>query len=606
MWLICMAALFDMLYCSEVEESMERIFEMLHGACGLETEEMRGVLKRMSDFRTYVLFPLILHDDKLVVSPDMGYKDIEKEERIYVEKIIKKLPSLVWQSMVFLYIPEHDNWILGLMNTVFDTSSSRFSDSVGIYKKSRGRSEMRLVDLMMGMFRNNVSMMEKFGRGLAHKAEVKMKEIPNEISKEEREKRKEVLDKIREYGKSLGTREKQEQILKAQEIVFDTCIYLWRREEDRISFVLKVYLRSLQCKMLGLNKGALADDVNQEVSLLHSISHEILINTHNKYGIEVTAELIKRLFLEYMNIDEEYVSNVVEDVKKKKEEERREEEEEKKRKEEVVQRNVEELLRGEEEEKKGAKAKRKSKKKKKGSKKPEEKESEVEEVSENREAQEMEDSREACSKERNKEQKNESGRCYYKLHKRVLLWREEPEKIKKKWDSGTEERWKGKSIGEIREQKELHDISEISQLLKSQDANNFFICTGEYMKNGIKRWKMVAIAVLETRDWKKLGVVEVGLFKDKDEQNVIFHLMFRPTDLGRAGAVVRSALAKVDNMEKVDDTDDSLDISGFTYPKNTRSEVVRGLNEFRVVWRNPKNTAEVIRSLTVMSRPGGN
>ncbi|UYI27590.1 DUF1609 domain-containing protein [Encephalitozoon cuniculi] len=42
---------------------------------------------------------------------------------------------------------------------------------------------------------------------------------------------------------------------------------------------------------------------------------------------------------------------------------------------------------------------------------------------------------------------------------------------------------------EIEEQKILHDIVEVLKLLRSKDANRFFVRTGKYMKGGNERWK---------------------------------------------------------------------------------------------------------------------
>nr|AGE96636.1 hypothetical protein ECU02_0060 [Encephalitozoon cuniculi] len=608
MWLVWIFAL-DNILCASKEE--EKKCELPRRLGEMNIKEITEKVE-IDGLDTKIIIPFIFHDAKPVVSPITRYRDISQEERRYVEEIIKGLPKLVWDSMVWIYVPGYTWWIKSLMDIVFNATSFEGFNPVDLYKKAKGKSEIRFADLVMSIFRFNGRIVNRFGQRLAREAEVKIKEMSNEMPSSEKKEKEERLNQILEYGKKLCTREKQEEILKAQKIVCDACVYLWEKgSEDRVAITMMVYLRNLEVQMIRSSM----KKVKVGEPLAFCMNHEVLISAYKEYKIGVAGELVKQVLKNDKDIDSESVNRVVCSIREKEEDER-------KRAEAESARNREELLRMEERERgkeKGSKGKGRKKRGKKGAgeakeeSKEEDRGEEEEESVEGRGEEEEENVEADVSveemaaggarpkKKSPKEKSKDEERCY-KVHKRVLRWMKSAERIKYELDNGEEEKWRGRSIEEIEEQKALHDIIEVLKLLRSKECDKFFVRTGKYMKGGSERWNMVGVGILEEGGKKRVGNVEVGLFEGKGGENIIYHLMFKPTDFEEEGEGARPSFGRCDGVDAIEEGRIS-DMSGFQYPPGVRSEITSSGSEFRIVWKNQRDTSLVLRSLTVLRIP---
>ncbi|KMV65533.1 hypothetical protein M970_080020, partial [Encephalitozoon cuniculi EcunIII-L] len=503
----CVLGLLGGLHGSRVEETeeMEMMKEMHEKAldCRFDRskmEEMERSLERTVGFDTKVLIPVIFHGSKVVASPVTRYWEIEKEERRYAERVIKLLPGLAWHLMVCVYVEGCGDWISDLTHKVFSATSFWRPDLVALYKNGKKRDGMKFVDLVVEVFRRNRCMVGRFGDSLARLAEARLQRISGSLSPGERKKEEEMLWKIKEYGERLCTKERQEEIVRAQKIMCDACARIWGRESDRRSFVLEAYSKHLCLRMVDPSVGV-------EGLLAHCMDHSKLIRTYEKHQVDVAGELVLQVFLGNKDIDDESINNAVREVRERKEAERIRKEEEMVREGEERAKNEEELLRMVEREEREEREKRESKeedgKEEEGVEAEEEESAEVPLV-------ETAVGR-ARRKKKGSREKRMSEEHHYKVHSRVLRWMKSAERIKRELDEGYEKKWRGKSVEEIKEQKKVHDIVEILELLKSKECDRFFFRTGKYMKGGSERWKMVANGILEEGGEKKVGKVEVGL-----------------------------------------------------------------------------------------------
>ncbi|UYI28349.1 DUF1609 domain-containing protein [Encephalitozoon cuniculi] len=611
-WLVCMVGLLGGLHGSDVEESedMKKVRKVLEKAFSRklydsEVERIRTFEKELY-LDTRVMIPFIFHGDRVVALPTTRYQDVDKSEKKYVEGVVMQLRWLVWRLMAWVYVPGGSSWIESLINEVFEATVSRDPDPVSLYKGARRRSGIRLMDLVMKVFKQNVSMVSEFGQRLARSAEDRMQGIPGSLSPEERKKEEEMLWKIKEHGERLCTKERQEEMVRAQEIICDVCAYVWEKDEDRMSFIMEVYSRHLCLKIV-------MPYTDIEVPLISYIDHHKLVSTDEKYkSVDIMAEVFKQAFIEHKGIDDESINNAVREVRERKRLEEMREMEERKRREEERAKNEEELLRMVEREKR---EESKGRGKKKGGKRGagEAKEESKEEDRKEEEGVEAEEEESAevplvetavggARRKKSLKGKRKGDGHHYKIHSRVLRWKRSAEKIKRELDEGYEKKWRGKSVEEIKEQKKVHDIVEVLELLKSKECDRFFFRTGKYMKGGSERWKMVANGILEEGGEKKVGKVEVGLFKGERGESVVYHLMFRPTETERAGMVGGSSFGKGDDVDEIK-KEESSDMSGFRYPSGVRCEMTSNGNEFRIEYRNPKNTSEVLRTLTILRIP---
>ncbi|CAD26119.1 hypothetical protein [Encephalitozoon cuniculi GB-M1] len=628
-WMVYVVGLVGELYGSQVEETremreMKEALERLFSRRLSDSEiEMVESLENGGNFETRVLVPVIFHKDKVVVSPAARYRDIEKEERVYVEEVIRRLRSLVWHSMVYIYVPKNNDWIMDLICKVSGMSSPQRLDDVALYKDTGGNCGMKFVDLVNKMFKQNADMLKKFGDLLSNGAETRILELPDSLSEDERRREVEMLQRVKEYGKMLCTEDKQKEIVEAQKIMCDACEQIWRREEDRKEFTMEIYSRYLNMKVM---RGGVERDV--EDPLIDHMDHYMLISTHKKYKcMDVVAELVRKVFVEDKDIEDSDVMSAVCSVRERKRLEEMREMEERKRKEEERAKNEEELLRMVEREEREKREESKGRGKKKrgnrgaGESKEESKgrgkrkrgnkgagESKEEDRGEEGGV-EAEDPLEemavgeAWRKKKGSGEKRISEEHHYKVHSRVLRWKKDAGEIKRELDEGYEKKWKNRSIEEIKEQKKVHDIVEVMKLLRDKEkCDRFFVRTGKYMKGKSERWKMVANGILEEGGEKKVGKVEVGLFKGEGGESVVYHLMFRPTETERTGRVGGSSFGKYDDVDEIK-KEKSSDMFGFRYPSGVRCEMTSNRNEFRIEYRNRKNTSEVLRTLTILRIP---
>ncbi|ADM11763.1 uncharacterized protein Eint_061590 [Encephalitozoon intestinalis ATCC 50506] len=235
MQLVWIFILFDILFTSAIEE-VKKAWEkgMSRELNSSEVKRLEEELGNVAGMDMNGLIPLIFHENEVIVSPVTKYRDIEDSKRKYVENIIERLPSLAWESMVGIYVPKHADWIWKLMNDIF--FKGKYRDNFDVLDTYRGgkskRLEPRLVDLIMNIFKRNAEMLKDFGESLSNEAKKKMGEISKNMDSKKREKEEEILTKVQIYGKSLCTKSKKEQIIKAQKIVCDACVYLWERERQ--------------------------------------------------------------------------------------------------------------------------------------------------------------------------------------------------------------------------------------------------------------------------------------------------------------------------------------------------------------------------------------
>ncbi|UYI27997.1 DUF1609 domain-containing protein [Encephalitozoon cuniculi] len=388
MWLVSAIALVDILCTSKIEELVENMGKKIEEALphefdSAEKEALKKHLKETAGLGTRLMVPCIFHEDRVVASPTTRYQDIDEEEKGYVEKVIALLPRLLWRSVAYIYVFGNDSWVVNLMEEVFETAPFKKSDAVALYKRARGRLGIRLIDLVNRTFRHNIGMLNRFGQRLAQEAGAKIQEISSSLSDEEKRKEEKMLQIIKEYGENLCTKEKQEEIIRAQEIMCDACACIWERDSNRESFVMETYSRHLYLRMMG-------SSMDVEEPLLSYIDHRGLIDAYEKYkSIDIVAELIKQVFTERGCISDESVNDAVCGVREREEAEKMRGEEERRKKEEESLRNTLELLRMEEKEK----SKGRGKKKKGGKKgsgevtaKMEEEKKDSEEVEESAEA----------------------------------------------------------------------------------------------------------------------------------------------------------------------------------------------------------------------------
>ncbi|UTX42524.1 DUF1609 domain-containing protein [Encephalitozoon hellem] len=576
-------------------------FSMVHGSSDelmgavggvySSSEEVRKMLEKVAGFDTRILIPVIFDSDRLVVSPVSEYGDIEEGERRYVEEVIRGLPYLAWETMAYVFPAGNSEWILSLAEGFFTRNLGRFRDCIEAYKKRRGRRGLRFTDVIMKVWQEGCDMLGEFGESVSKVAGEKIRSL-DDVDKDLKEKEGErmVLNKIMEYGESLGTRKKREEILRAQEVVCEIFKYLWGRPGERDVMETVVYLIGLKYEMMGVRKDA--------YPLIHYINHSVLIKVYDDYGARAGGEVIKRVLIEDNDASEEYAARIVKEVESKEREEGRGESRE------MCSLSVDELMESLGLEDSVSDSKRGSGKRKERKRGKRKKRKELERQKEGfAEVPSCGDT--DCSGdlledvEKGTDSLGERRRIWYKIHKRVLRWRKSPEKIQEELNKGSEEKWRGRSIEDIATQKVVHDIAEVVDLLRSCDADDFFVESESYTKGSVKREGKIALAILETPKERRVGVVEVGISRDGRGQKVIYHLMFKARGMKDMEKVMRGYLVGGD-IEKVDD--DSLSMSGFEYPPGVRCSIIREKRLFRIEWRNPKNVMEMMKSLTIFPK----
>lgn len=106
--------------------------------------------------------------------------------------------------------------------------------------------------------------------------------------------------------------------------------------------------------------------------------------------------------------------------------------------------------------------------------------------------------------------------CRYKLLRRVRRWGETCEAIKHCFDTSKDRRYSGQSLGKIKEQKDLHDLTEAIHILEEDDAGNYFFKTDR----GVS-----ALATLEVDGKVRKGIFEVGI---RSDGCTIYHVVLNP------------------------------------------------------------------------------
>ncbi|KAL7345306.1 DUF1609 domain-containing protein [Encephalitozoon intestinalis] len=112
------------------------------------------------------------------------------------------------------------------------------------------------------------------------------------------------------------------------------------------------------------------------------------------------------------------------------------------------------------------------------------------------------------------------------------------------------------------------------------------------------RIQKMATATLERGEKKETGIVEVGIFKNGKGEYVVYHLMFKAIKVEE----MRSAMSSL-AAEKGDLPEEQMSEGEFVYPPGVRCSTLKEEGKFKIEYRNPRNTDEILRKLTVLARP---
>ncbi|KAL7345054.1 DUF1609 domain-containing protein, partial [Encephalitozoon intestinalis] len=535
-----------------IEDIERRIGRKMNDAERKAGREVFENSPKILNYRKVILYPFAIHDNSFLVFPTTKYSEIEEGKREHVKKIIEGLPRLTLWCMGFLNVPFCRESTMMLSDEVLQKS--------GLYKhfdslsKKYEEDKMTFGDLAKKILEGCKGTLEELGKLFVSKASEeirKLKDLPNPDS-EENKKKKEEFKEIKKHGELICNKREEKQIFEVLNMAYDRCLSLWEREEYRENFIMKMRLKKLYVKEIKMEiKEPLSDYANNQISSIGYLDHDLLIKIDREHGGEAVGELMKETFLEYKSDYKNEINRAVLEVEerkrreeKEKRKEKRKEKEEKERKEKKANQNAEELIREEEEEKRRRNQKGKSKV---GEKKEVKKKTVTKDKKEEIEDKESEKGAVGGKKKEKTEKKN------YKIHGRVFRWKKEPKVIKNSLDKGTEKKWRGQSIEEIKEQKKFHDIVEVVGLLKDEDPDDFFSLARSYEERGVKKERKVALAMLETKDSEKeIGIVEVGIFKDGGN-DVIYHLIFKPVKEEEIKEAVNSVFAREeDGMDEID------------------------------------------------------
>ncbi|CAD25036.1 hypothetical protein [Encephalitozoon cuniculi GB-M1] len=478
-----------------------------------------------------IAFPFIFVGHSIVVLPTTKYSNLKRNAKSMEDLtfLLSNLSHVVWSLTIDATVYKDG----GRLEKLFDKRMRGYLDGVSLdvlrmyVNGSKTFSELLQIvyERTFECDSRRSRQMARYGESLIREIDNMIESMPAEMSEEEKEKMRSDLNNNRKYVESFHDTEKWRQVVEAEKMVCNTCkeICLGLKEEELMGLLAEGSAKKYIKASAGESK--VSSTVYPEYIV---VDISLLLDAHREHGGDVTKELVKQMLLgkKEEEIDKRYIGKVANAVKERR-----------RRGEKEIEKRVKKLLRDEEK----AKSKKRGKRKSVGvseAKEEEKKESETEEVEAGEEV-EM-PSEEVGGARRKTGKKSEGGRKRYKIHRRVLRWRKSPEKIKEEWDKGSEERWRGKSLEEIREQKVFHDIMGVLELLRSPDADRFFMDTGDYTKGGSERQRMVAIGVLESGGKRMLGVVEVGTFKDCPSGcPVVYHLMFRVTGIEGMGDVMR-------------------------------------------------------------------
>ncbi|WEL38923.1 DUF3654 domain-containing protein [Encephalitozoon hellem] len=552
-----------------------------------------------------VLFPIIFCGTNAIALPTTRLKDVRRgrDEEMCIKEFIGCVADMVLSFTAYnIYFRGHS-----LFEEIFEREmrghlQNVSENAVGVY--IRGRCTLSEVLLMVydRLFecseRSERRRMTRLGKCLISEADRIMKEIPADADEESKDRIKSSCDIVRGRGEKCCDIERWKEIVHAENIVCNASASLYSKlpDEELLGLLAEGCMRKEFER-----KGFSLEELNNKLYMEYGIVDiELFIGTYVNHGYEVIEEIVRQMMLgkDGREIDSKYVEKVVRVV-----------DERRRRREIEASRHAAELL-GEELSGKKSKGKAKGKKSKRKSdgktdKKGPSVSREEERADKESKASESPDEELAgavggVSIEDHRPKRSDKR---YRIHKRVSVWMRDASSIKRALDGGREEKWKGKNIEDIERQKITHDIIEVVRLLESCDADLFFMDARTSVKDGVERSRRVAVGVLEVSGERRVGVVEAVSFKDKDGQDVIYHLMFRETVAQEIGGVMSQGISPESEMAG----DSSVECSGsegvFEYAPGTRCEVSQDTHRFVVTWKNPRDTSEVLKRLTVVCRP---
>ncbi|UYI27163.1 DUF1609 domain-containing protein [Encephalitozoon cuniculi] len=437
-----------------------------------------------------ILFPFIFKGNNIIALSTTRYRDLDRKRTYLVEDVIDFLGSIshvIWNFTVGRIVCVDDNRFQRSFDEIMEGYLKEISlDATKIYMKGNKSFGELLEMIYERMFKFNDkrgNYILKYGSDITKKANDMIEDMPHDLDKKKKEEWEVFLNGIKKCGESFRDTEKWRQLIELEKIACNACkeICLDLKEEELMGLFAEGSMR----KSLKVKLGE--DEISSRGYLEYiTISAKVLLGARKEHGGEVMKELVMQMLLgkKGEEIDRRYVDKVANVVKERQ-----------RRREREIEKNMKELLRDEEK----AKSKKKGKKKSVGvseAKEEEKKESGTEEVEASEEV--GIPSVEVGGARRKTGKKSKGDQKRFKIHSRVLRWRKSLEKIKEEWDKGSEERWKGRSLEEIKEQKIVHDITGVLELLRSEDADRFFMDAGKYTKGGSERQRMVAIGALET------------------------------------------------------------------------------------------------------------
>ncbi|UTX44646.1 DUF1609 domain-containing protein [Encephalitozoon intestinalis] len=575
---VLVTGFFDVIICASVESSSE-------GLPGSIVETGRPGMRAS-------VFPLLFKGNGLLIArPTTRFSDLKKNPSIMedVREFIEngRLTYLVWLLGVGDSLHDKDDWF----NDIFFNNIVAYLKEVSLdlwkmYEKTNKTLGELLVmgyERILQCEKSHTREMEKFGEIIIKEAERIMKEAEKEEDEEKKRKKIAGCHSGIKYARMLLNRSLWKNVMDAEKIICEECSKLYETPEEieLMGFMAEGNIKSL------LKEGSIIGEDPQRYKYLECsmIPIELLLDTDKTKGRDVVKELIKQIMMgkDEGEIDHKYINEVSDVVRRRrKAEERR-------------RLKIEKELLGESEDSGGRK---KKKSRGGGRKKRLAAEEKKEEEGEKEEEEELVGAvgGVSISSDSGKSKGKQSERPNYKLHKRITRWSKDADKIKEELDSGKEEKWKGKSIKEIRKQKEVHDIAEVVDLLRSPDASRFFMDLG----GGENRIQKMATATLERGGKKETGILEVGIFKNEKGDHVIYHLMFRATKVEEMRSVMSSLVAEKGDLSEEQMSEGEGE---FMYPSGVRCSTLKEEGKFRVEYRNPRNTDEVLRRLTVLARP---
>ncbi|UTX45159.1 DUF1609 domain-containing protein [Encephalitozoon intestinalis] len=579
---VLVVGLVDWISCGMVESLMpERLI-----SCKVETKESGGRI---------MSFPLVFEGSgKLIAQATTKFKDLKKnwEEMNKIREFVSsgQLAISIWMSVVGEPEWDDDDRFTKIFSlTMEEYLKSESSKLWKIYSKK----DKTFSDLIMMIYKRIFQWdepkdrkIEEFGRRVVIEAEKMISEISKEEDGEIKKNKMNVWNKVKEYGEAMSNRFLWECIGDAERIVCNGCTRLCETLDET---ELTGLLAEGWAKKIFKEKKIGEEEAKEYVYLeWRVISVSLLLDgwEEKEDGKDIIGEIIKQIMMgkDGEKIDCEYVEEVSNAVRKRK-----------KLKEECRQKTERELIR---ESDSGG-----SRKKREGMGDGEDIIGECEEKKELDEKLEKSVEEGVLS---DPEPQKKGDLKEYKLDKRVRRWSKDALKIKEELDRGKEKKWRGRSMKEIVEQKEVHDIWEVVNVLRSCNGEKFFMEV-EAGKDKKRSWK-AGIGILERRGKKEMGTVEVGIFKNSLGENVVYHLMFRKMNVREVRGAIRSGVVEGEEVYKMLSEEEERSVEGeeeegFMYPQGVRCLTKFWEEKVEILYEDPKNTKRVLRKLSIMRRP---